>query len=134
MVRNPAGFWRRLAANLLDGIVIGIPLAVISYIITGNAEGDWFTNLLSLAYAIIVPVVWFGYTVGKRIMGVRIVKVNGNKLGVGAMLLRTFVAGLIYAITIGIAALISAFMVGLRDDKRSIHDMLAGTYVTKNTP
>ncbi len=34
----------------------------------------------------------------------------------------------------GIAAIVSAFMVGLREDKRSIHDFVAGTYVTYAEP
>ncbi|KMY54993.1 membrane protein [Bacillus sp. FJAT-27231] len=134
MIRQPAGFWRRLAANLLDAIIIGIPLSVISYFITGDLEGDPLTNTLNVLYALIIPVVWSGYTVGKKIMGIRIAKVNGEKLGIGAMLLRTLVAGLVYVLTLGIGIIISAFMVGLRDDKRAIHDFIAGTYVTHDTP
>ena len=56
------------------------------------------------------------------------------KLGIGDMLMRVVVAGLIYAVTLGIAAIVSAFMVGLREDKRSLHDLIAGTYVTYNAP
>ena len=33
-------------------------------------------------------------------------------------------------ITFGIAAIVSGFMVGIRQDKRAIHDLIAGTYVT----
>jgi len=134
MVQNPGGFWRRVAANLLDAIIIGIPLSIIGYLITGDSEGNSVTNSLSLLYYILVPVTWMGYTIGKKIMGVRIVKVDGGKVGIGAMLLRTIVAGLIYGITLGIALIISAFMIGLREDKRGIHDMIAGTYVTTNRP
>ena len=47
------------------------------------------------------------YTVGKKICGIRIVKVNGDKLGVGAMLMRVIVAGIIYGVTLGIAAIVS---------------------------
>lgn len=132
MVISPAGFWIRLLANLLDGIIIGIPITVIGFLLTGNVEDNLLTNLLSLAYSLIIPIVWFGYTVGKKIMGVRIVKINGEKLGIGSMLLRVVVAGMLYGITLGIAAIVSAFMVGLRDDKRAIHDLIAGTYVTTN--
>lgn len=46
------------------------------------------------------------------------------------MLLRMIVAAIIYGVTLGIAAIVSAFMVGIREDKRSIHDLIAGTYVT----
>lgn len=67
MIRQPAGFWRRLAANLLDALIIGVPLSIISYFITGDWDGDTFTNILNLVYALIIPVVWSGYTVGKKL-------------------------------------------------------------------
>jgi uncharacterized RDD family membrane protein YckC len=134
MITNPAGFWKRLLANLLDSIIIGIPLAILSYFITGNWEGDAFTSILNVLYFLIVPVIWSGYTIGKKIVGIRIVKVNGEKLGFGAMLLRTVVASIIYVITLGIALIVSAIMVAVREDKRAIHDFLAGTYVTTERP
>ncbi|RWR12457.1 RDD family protein [Siminovitchia fortis] len=134
MVQNPGGFWRRLLGLLLDAIVVGVPLGILSYILTGESEGNTLTNLLSFLYYLILPVVWMGYTVGKRIVGVRIVKVDGGKVGIGTMLLRTFVTGLVYAVTLGIALIVSAFMVGLREDKRGIHDLIAGTYVTTDKP
>jgi uncharacterized RDD family membrane protein YckC len=130
MITKPAGFWKRVLASLLDSVIISIPLAILSYFITGNWEGDIFTSLLNVLYFLIVPVLWSGYTVGKKIVGIRIVKVNGEKLGFGAMLLRTVVASVIYVITLGIAFIVSAIMVAVREDKRAIHDFLAGTYVT----
>ncbi|WP_110111984.1 RDD family protein [Bacillus sp. CGMCC 1.16541] len=134
-VIQPAGFWIRLGANVLDGIIIGVPLALIGFLISGTfEEGHWSTDVLSAIYYIFVPVLWFGYTVGKRICGIRIVKVDGRNVGVGAMLLRSLVAGLVYLITFGIGLVISLFMVALREDKRSIHDMIAGTYVTFTKP
>ena len=35
------------------------------------------------------------------------------------MVLRVIVAGIIYVVTLGIGLIVSAFMVGLRDDKRA---------------
>ena len=131
---NPAGFWVRLLANILDGLIISLPLSIIFYFLTGNWEDENFSSLLITLYSIIVPISWYGYTVGKRIMNIRIVKVDGSKLGIGAMLMRVVVATLIYIVTLGIAAVVSAFMVGLRQDKRGIHDLIAGTYVTYNAP
>ncbi len=133
MIQHPGGFWRRLLGNLLDAIIIGIPIGILGYILTGDTEGNFFTKLLNYLYYLIVPVVWLGYTVGKRIVGVRIVKVDGGKVGLGAMFLRTFVSGLVYVATLGIGLIVSAFMVGLREDKRAIHDLIAGTYVTTDS-
>lgn len=133
-MNRPAGFWVRLGASLLDGIIIGIPIAIISYLVTGNTEESGISSTLNFLYTLLVPVVWSGYTVGKKIVGVRIAKVNGEKLGFGAMFMRTIVAGLVYILTLGIGVIVSAFMVGLRQDKRAIHDFIAGTYVTYEKP
>jgi uncharacterized RDD family membrane protein YckC len=133
-MENPAGFWVRFFAGLLDAIIIGIPLSIISYLFFGVWEETSITSFGNILYSIIVPVLWVGFTVGKKIMGIRIIKVDGSKIGYGVMILRVIVGGIIYVVTLGIGLIVSAFMVGLRDDKRAIHDLIAGTYVTKNPP
>ena len=134
MVSNPAGFWKRLGASLLDGIIIAIPSTLIAFLIAGDADDNVISTSLSFLYTLIVPAVWAGYTVGKRALGVRIVKLDGSNVTIGTMALRTLVGGLIYAVTLGIGVIVSAFMVGIREDKRAIHDLIAGTYVTGNKP
>jgi uncharacterized RDD family membrane protein YckC len=131
---NPAGFWTRLLAIILDAIIIGIPISIIGYLMSGNWEDNLITNILNVLYSLILPVLWSGYTIGKKIVGVRIAKVDGSKLGFGSMVLRTLVAGLVYVVTFGIGIIASAFMVGIRKDKRALHDLIAGTYVTHNSP
>lgn len=132
---NPVGFWRRVGASLLDALIVGIPLALITYVFIDNeSKGDAFSDLISFLYSLLVPVFWDGYTVGKRVVGIRIVKMDGSRVGIGVMLLRVLVGGLVYVVTLGIGLVISAIMVGAREDKRSIHDLIAGTYVTANRP
>lgn len=131
---NPAGFWARFAANLLDGLIIGLPLSFISYLLFGSWDETPITSLGNVLYTLLVPVLWYGYTIGKKVLGIRIAKVDGSKLGFGTMLLRVVVGGLIYAFTFGIALIVSAFMVAIREDKRAIHDFIAGTYVTYDPP
>ena len=80
-------------------------------------------------YQLILPVLWAGYTLGKRAMGIQIVKLDDTPPTLGTMLMRNVVAGLIYVLTLGIGLIISAFMVGLGEEKRAIHDYMAGTYV-----
>lgn len=43
--------------------------------------------------------------------------------------MRNVVAGVIYGFTFGIALIVSIFMVALREDKRALHDFIAGTEV-----
>ncbi|PRS36495.1 RDD family protein [Bacillus sp. RJGP41] len=124
---DSVGFWKRLFAGVLDGIIVSAPLAIIFGVITGDWENENFSTLFNFLYMVIVPILWYGYTVGKRIMGIRIVRMDGKKLGIGTMLLRYLAAALVYAITLGIGFIVSAFMVGIRKDHRSIHDFIAGT-------
>ena len=131
---NPAGFWIRLGANILDGLIIGIPLMVISFIITGEPSESWFTVICQSIYALIVPLLWSGYTIGKKIVGIRIVKIDESNADFWTMLKREIIGGLVYTLTFGIGTIVSIFMVALREDKRAIHDFIAGTYVTYNPP
>ncbi|WP_237087898.1 RDD family protein [Paenibacillus crassostreae] len=126
-----AGFWIRIGATLLDAIIVSIPLAFFSLIITGGENNEELvTDILSFLYSLLLPVVWGGYTIGKRICGIKIRRVDDHSSpGIVTMLLRNLVAGVIYGLTFGIGVIISALMVGLREDKRSIHDFIAGTEV-----
>lgn len=126
-----AGFWIRIGALILDGVIIGIPLSIISSIVVGGGDaGDNFSNIMTFLYSLLVPVIWGGYTIGKRICGIRIRKVNDHEApGIGTMLFRNLIAAIVYALTLGIGVIISAFMIGLREDRRAIHDFIAGTEV-----
>lgn len=131
------GFWARFAALLLDGILIGIVVMLaisIANLDTTSQAVQLGEGLFTLAYAVVLPGIWYGYTVGKRILGVRVVKTDNKDVHIGTMLLREFVGGVIYAFTLGIALVVSIFMVALRRDKRAIHDFIAGTYVTYQKP
>lgn len=131
---DSVGFWKRLVASLIDGIIIAIPVLIITAIFKMNWNEQDIVSIVQFLYTLILPILWFGYTVGKRIMGIRIVRVNGKKVGLGTMILRQIVGGLIYGLTFGIALIVSAFMVGIRKDHRSIHDLIAGTYVSSDKP
>lgn len=133
--RNSAGFWVRFGAGIIDGLLMSIVIGTVTFSFYGDFISDRSPyNILEVLYNLIVPVIWFGYTVGKRVFGIRIKRVDGERLGFGTMLLRYIVGGLVYAVTLGIGVIVSAFMVGLREDNRSIHDFIAGTYVTYDPP
>ncbi|AQP95943.1 MULTISPECIES: RDD family protein [Bacillus] len=130
-IYRPAGFWIRLGAVVLDYLITSVPLVIIFMLATGKDpnESTMISIILTL-YAILLPVYWNGYVIGKKICGIRIVKKDGTQVGFLTMILRVLVGGLIYGVTFGIGVIVSAFMVGMREDRRSIHDFVAGTYVT----
>lgn len=129
MIQNPAGFWVRFAALLIDGIIVGIPLGITGVMFSDNLGVNISTSILSLLYSLVLPVFWNGQTIGKKVLGIRIKKISGEKVGFGTMVMRNLVAGLVYGITLGIAFIASIFMVAFRKDKRSVQDLVAGTYV-----
>lgn len=137
MSYSSAGFWNRFSARILDMIIVSIVISLISVLIYGDfylfAGVNEFRliDLLGILYGIILPVIWYGYTLGRRVAGNRIITVDGSRVGIKTMLKREVVAGIIYVLTLGIGFIISAFMIGFRKDKRAIHDFIAGTCVTK---
>ncbi len=68
-----------------------------------------------------------GKTAGKWATGLRIERVDGEKLTMGSALLRHFVGYPLSFITLGIGFLIAA--VGSRG--RALHDLIAGTMVVR---
>lgn len=138
MQQEAAGFGSRLLAIIIDGAVLILPTLLIGMlaILWVDAEDvniDLFSGTVSLLYSMILPVVWQGQTVGKYAMGIQIVKTDGRKLGIGAMLMRVLVANLLYGLTLYILMITSIIMVLVRNDKRAVHDFLAGTRVVKKS-
>ncbi len=112
-----------------------MPLLLIYWLITGKDPNDsMIISLVVLLYSILLPVFWQGYLIGKRICGIRIVKKDGSQVVLVTMIMRVIIAGLVYGITFGLGLIVSLFMIGLREDKRTLHDFIAGTYVTYASP
>lgn len=78
-----------------------------------------------------------GQSIGKRILGIRIVthETGQSPGGVKAILLRGFLPGLISNIPLvgGIFSLVNILFI-FREDRRCIHDLIAGTVVVKGHP
>ena len=67
-----------------------------------------------------------GQTVGKLLVGIRVVGLDGEPPAFGASVLR-FVAYAASLLPLGLGFV----MAGLRSDKRALHDLLAGTRVER---
>lgn len=50
------------------------------------------------------------------------------------MFLRVIVAGLVYGITFGLGLIASLILIAVREDNRTLQDLIAGTYVTYSSP
>lgn len=137
MVGDLVGFWRRFWAEILDSLIVGTLFWLIFNLIFGlDAESNTnevITTILYILYATLLPVYWKGYIIGKRILKIHIERIDGEPINLWTMIKREVLGKqLLNITTLGIAWIISAFMVGLREDKRGIHDLIAGTHVVKD--
>ncbi|GGH37156.1 RDD family protein [Paenibacillus segetis] len=119
---NPdyVGFWVRFLAYLIDVVI----LEVLSWIWPFNVGIiSWMIGFVYFTYLPSTP--WQG-TIGKLIVGAKIVDEEGNRISylhsIGRYL-SSIVSGLILCI--------GFLMIAFTDQKRGLHDYMAGTYVLK---
>lgn len=135
MEQNYAGFGRRLAAALIDGLVINIIIAFLGFLVV-LLFGQ---SAITLVYGvqILTSVGYFvvyqgqaGQTLGKKAMGIKVVDTNGNKPSMMVFFLREPIGKFVSGLILGIGYL----MVLWDGKKQGLHDKIAGTYVVKVTP
>ncbi|MBD7906717.1 RDD family protein [Sporosarcina gallistercoris] len=134
---NRAGLGVRAVANFLDFVLLATLFATIFYFVTGSfsfnfANGFAWQTFYTL-YLIILPIIWSGYVIGKRICHIQVKRVDDGNVTFFNMFMREIVGNvLLGTLTFGVSILISAGMIVFREDKRGIHDFVGGTYVRRN--
>lgn len=129
-----AGFWSRLFAFFLDALIITLPLNILWSIYqeewTNTLTQGWGWDIVYAAYMTIVPVLWGGYIIGKRLVTIKGRKIGDEPVTLLQMFVREVVGKLIFGyLTLGVSVVVSVFMIIFRKDKRAIHDLMAQTYV-----
>lgn len=154
--RELAGLWSRLLARILDAIIAGVAVSILFAIgFLGEAGDESFGNaffvdgvkqtwrliLVGLLYEVLL-IAFLGRTIGKMIMGIKVVKVSNGHV---PLLVKAFLR---YVVVVGIWAVISrvsqllASLGGLANilvflsptfnkARQGWHDMLASTVVIK---
>lgn len=142
-VRNSAGFWIRLVAYLIDFIVICLVSVTIGALIgfaafaaglgkspVGHAllilvlQGIGFS--IAVLYEVVLIQSAWQATLGKRILGLKVIDEYDSRLSPSRSIGRFFGKAL-SGMTLGIGYL----MIGFMDQKRGLHDLVAGTRVVK---
>lgn len=128
----------RFGARLLDGLIIGIPVAIVLFIL-GLSESYVANALVSLGF--FAYYVYFesttGATLGKRILNLRVVAADGTPPALEAAakrnswmllgLLPTFLGGLLSLV----AVIVIAVTISSSPHHRGKHDEFAGTGVLR---
>jgi len=125
-----AGFGIRLVAYLMDSVIIFLISLLIGVMMSFGRSaldvGESLVYILFTLYSIGMWVFAGGATIGKKIMGIKIVTADGSPIGLGRAILRLigyFVSGLFLGL---------GYLWIIWDEKKQgFHDKIAGTITVK---
>jgi len=126
-----AGFWIRVGAYLIDGIIVVVVSSILNSILRLDpiAGANGLGTLIGLVYFVAL---WSstggGQTIGMRILNLKVIRTDGSELTLIQAVIR-YVGFIISAIPFCIGLIWVAFDA----DKQGWHDKIAGTYVVKAT-
>lgn len=139
-----AGVWIRVGANLLDLVIMGVPvLLLVSLVVDVESTTSGSSSSLNDLYntstliqaallgviTILLWVNWDGRTSGKKLTKIKIVSYPGYAaFSYGTATLRTLLS-LTGALAFGLLYLVMAVMISVRSDKRGFHDIATGICV-----
>jgi len=151
-----AGFWMRLLAAIIDGVLLGIVNIIILVPFLGlvgltaaahasDVDVDsggaglmialMSTYLISMLAVAVAGWLYFalmessarGATLGKMALGLRVVDINGNRIGFGRASGRYF-GKIVSSAIFGIGYIMAAFT----QQKQALHDIMASCLVVRN--
>jgi uncharacterized RDD family membrane protein YckC len=122
-----ASFGNRLLASIIDGLIVSIPVAIISFIT--SIDFNLINIIASWLYFAIMESGAQQATVGKKAMDIIVVSETGGRISFLNATGRHF--GKIISTII---LLIGYFMMLWDDRKQTLHDKMAGTLVVKGSP
>ena len=159
--RTLSGFWRRLLAIVLDGLILGIVGFVSGFFFFDFYArlGGWGRligfGVDSMYFGVLNSAIGKGQTIGKRIMKIEVTNKFGEHITLGQSLLRNTILGVPFFLN-GILAPPSlvmspvGYVIGFivfgnggaiiylyifnRRTRQSLHDLVVGTFVTKTSP
>jgi uncharacterized RDD family membrane protein YckC len=125
-----APIWRRMLAFLIDSALC---LLIMYFLLQLTAINDAFIFMASFLLAIFIFWIYFipleavyGQTLGKKLLGIKIIKVNGERIGWSASFLRNVLRIVDILPFFYIVGLISILLTG---KKQRIGDLAAQTIV-----
>jgi uncharacterized RDD family membrane protein YckC len=152
-----SGWWRRVVAAVLDGLIIGIGSAILLVAITAPFSIGFFANdtvgvvavlvgsllalgciaVVSFLYAPYLMARWNGQTLGRKAVGIRVIRANGEPMTFWFAMLREVVVkallfGFLGSITFGIASLLDVLWPLWDEENRALHDFIVNTRVIKD--
>jgi uncharacterized RDD family membrane protein YckC len=147
-----AGWWSRVGAQLVDGLIVGIGGALLMIAITAPFSIGFFVDdtvgivsiivglliavlcvsIVALLYAPALMARTNGRTLGRMVTGIRVVRANGKPIDFGFALLREVIIksllfGVLSTLTGGLASLADVLWPLWDEENRALHDFIVDT-------
>jgi uncharacterized RDD family membrane protein YckC len=130
-----AGFWRRLAAYLIDGVLLSVVQGVLAtgVLFMTNRDLHVMANLvpvsgaMSWAYFALFESSPMRATVGKYALGLYVTDTRGDPITFRRAAFRYWLK-----ILSSLTLMVGWFMAAFTPRKQALHDLLAGTLVLRN--
>jgi uncharacterized RDD family membrane protein YckC len=136
-----ASLGERILGRILDGIFLAVYLLILVFVIIGMAQiGPFIENNPWLIVAFAAPVVFYdlvceaafnGQSLGKKIMGIKVISLNGEQASLSQYLIRWLFRLIDFSFTSSLCALI---MVAATEKRQRLGDMIAGTTLVRVRP
>ncbi|NQX42176.1 Uncharacterized membrane protein YckC, RDD family [Pedobacter steynii] len=132
-----AGLGERIAARLIDlAAFFGVYILVMVFGLLAGPETVLTVLIIALAafyvfYNLICEVFMNGQSLGKRLMKIKVISIDGAQASIGQYFIRWLFRLVDFALTAQIGGLIA---VAVSENKQRIGDMVAGTTLIKTVP
>ena len=142
---NPfKGFWIRLVAAIADLVILMIMTLVLVYVLASiagallgedAAAATFILTLIAFSIALILykPLMEaseYQGTLGKYILGMKVVNQRGERITMTASFVRTIVYLVLTTIPgVNIVGVLGLIMIGFTEQKQGLHDFAAKTFV-----
>ena len=128
MALEKVGFGTRFVAFIIDAILLGVINQIVASVFGGGdpTRVSGLTTLIGIAYIVGLWTYWGGQTIGKKAMGIKVVKADGTPFGLVPAIIR-YVGYIVSAVVI----LLGFIWILFDPNKQGWHDKIAGTYVVK---
>ncbi|WP_342715601.1 RDD family protein [Bacillus paramycoides] len=143
-MHRPALVMNRIGASLIDMFLISVMYGAVVAVMTGNYSaifnrfnisfGDYRYDLavvfiLMAIYFILVPFIWNGVTLGKKVTRIKLISLKSEKLTIQTLTIRFFVLLLPNIVLLGIPILCNVYMMLFRKDNCGFQDLITKTKV-----
>lgn len=136
-----SGFWRRVAASLIDSVILSVPGFILGIVlglamVSGGIDDTEVVELTGKVVGLFLGWLYYALmessskqaTIGKMVMGIKVTDLEGNQISFGRASGRHF-GKILSALILAIGYLMMLFT----QKKQTLHDLMAGCLVVKKS-